>query len=198
MLAPDPDAAPGPFNLALIGPRGAGKSKLSRKLGRRADMPVFSTDTLVAYEAGGRSIPQLVAAEGWPAFRARETEVLKKLSGMRGVIIDCGGGILVDAPAREGAEETYSESRVAILKACARIVYVQRDNDWLLQKVKDDPSRPALSVARDYQEILNRRLPWYERSADFILDMRRYSVEEAIGVLLHEFSFLQKGTPATR
>lgn len=157
-------------------------------------MPVFSTDTLVCYEAGGTSIPRLVAAEGWRAFRQREMEVLQKLSGMQQVLIDCGGGIVVDLPeteSTESTEEIFSDRKVNLLKSSARVVYVKRDRDWLLDRVKGDPSRPSLSGTRAYEAILDRRLPWYEAAADFILDMRDLSVEEAIGVLLHELPFLK-------
>ncbi len=176
-----------PSSLAFIGPRGAGKSKLSRKFGRRVDMPVFSTDTLVSYEAGGRSIPRLVAEEGWASFREREAAILKKLSGMRHIVLDCGGGILVEAPAAEGAPETFSENKATLLRSCSRIVYIKRSMDWLLEKVKDDSSRPSLSAARAYEEILRRRLPWYEQTADFILEMGDHSIEEAIGIVLARF-----------
>jgi shikimate kinase len=165
-------------NIALIGPRGAGKSRLSRKLGRLLGKSVFSIDTLISYEAGGITISEIVKQEGWRAFREREFEVLKKVCGMNGVIIDCGGGILVEAPDGEGTVETFSERKAALLSRSASIIYVKRDLEWLLKKVKRDSGRPDL--IGDYEEVLQRRFPWYESVADFTLDMSTLDTEEAL------------------
>lgn len=171
-------------NIALIGARGAGKSKLSRKLGKRSGRVVLSTDSLVSYEAGGRTIERIVADEGWRGFRDREYDLLKKLSGMRNILIDCGGGILVeaapdDAPA---GTEIFSERKAALLKQSAHVIYIRRDMDWLIGRVSEDSNRPDLGG--DYQRLLERRLPWYESVADTILEMDGRDIEDGLDELL--------------
>lgn len=47
-------------NFALIGPRGVGKSKISRKLSKITGMPIVSTDMIAVYEMGGVSIPEFI------------------------------------------------------------------------------------------------------------------------------------------
>ena len=44
------------MNLILIGMRGVGKSNLSRRLAVLAKRSVLSTDLLIEYENGGKSI----------------------------------------------------------------------------------------------------------------------------------------------
>ena len=173
-------------NLAFIGGRGAGKSRLSRKFGKQCGRAVFSTDTLISYEAGGLSISSLVEKSGWKDFRDREFLILQKLAPMRNVIIDCGGGILVEAPEDESTPETFSRRKANLLKESALVVYVQRDMDWLLRKAVKNADRPDL--IGPYREILERRLPWYEQTADFVLDMNRLGTQEALEILNKRFS----------
>lgn len=172
-------ASPKKNNIALIGARGAGKSRLSRKLGKSSGRTVFSTDTLISYEANGMSIPELVKREGWAGFREREFNILKTLSKMEGIILDCGGGILIEVPDDTSSGlERFSERKAALLHSCASVIYIKRNTDWLLKKVSGDPNRPDLTGP--YLELLERRLPYYEKAADCIIDLDILSTEDAI------------------
>ena len=113
---------------------------------------------------------------------------------MPGIILDCGGGILVEAPEPMGlasggtasSEETFSDRKAGILRSSATIVYVKRDIDWLIGKVFDkDAARPDLGG--DYRRLLERRLPWYESVADHVLDMQDLEVEGAVQDLLDRY-----------
>lgn len=152
---------------------------------------MLSTDTLISYEAGGRTISDIVAAEGWPGFRGREFALLKKIGTMRNIIVDCGGGILIEAPepAPTGApvpDEIFSDRKADVLRNAATVVYVKRDIDWLIGKVFDgDAARPDLGG--DYRTLLERRLPWYEHVADHVLDMHGREVEDAVQELLSRY-----------
>ncbi|MBF0196230.1 MAG: shikimate kinase [Planctomycetes bacterium] len=176
--------------IAFIGARGAGKSKISRKLSKRCDLPVFSTDTLVSYEAGGITIAELVKNSSWPAFRQQEYDILEKLVGMKDVIIDCGGGILVEAPdASQGRdEEAFSQRKFALLSANCHIVYLRQSKEYLINKMSPDANRPDL--VGDYEKVLDRRLPWYENSADMVVDLENTKGRQAVNMILDEFSSL--------
>lgn len=167
------------MNIALIAPRGAGKSKLSRKLSKRTGRLNLSTDQLVCYEAGGKTIKEIVETEGWISFRNREYEILKKLTSMNHIIIDCGGGILFDIDPITN-EEIESERKINLLKKNTFIIYIFRDIEWLLNNVSNDFQRPYLSQENEYIEILKRRLPSYQKYADYILDMRNKEVKEGV------------------
>lgn len=178
---------PGTLNFAFIGPRGAGKSRLSRKFARKIDKLLLSTDVLVSYEAGGRSITDIVADEGWPSFREREFVLLNKICRMPGVVLDCGGGIIVDVqPDGKGRfEEVFSERKAALLKDHCTTIYIRRDPRWLLSRELESSHRPALGA--DYEALLTRRLPWYERAADYILDLRDRDSVEGVDELRRHF-----------
>ena len=174
-------------NIALIGGRGAGKSKISRKFGKLSGRVVMSTDTLISYEAGGITIARIVEENGWRDFRNKEYQILEKLNALNNIIIDCGGGIMVEAPDESVGEtiETYSERKIEILKSNATVVYVKRSMKWLIGKSGHDSSRPDL--VGEYSTLLERRFPWYEKTADFILDMKEIEVVDAIKILIDRF-----------
>ena len=168
-------------NIALIGARGAGKSKVARKLARQSGLTALSTDTLISYEEQGRTIASIVARYGWEGFRQQEYEILKKVCAMRSVIIDCGGGILIEA-AEENGVEPVSQRKIELLQESSFVVYLRRETDYLLKKVtKGDPNRPDLHGS--YIRLLERRLPLYEKYSDLTLDMAVFDVDAAVEIL---------------
>jgi shikimate kinase len=130
---------------------------------------LFSIDALVRYEAEGRTIPEIVAAEGWPAFREREYEVLRKLARIeQGALIDTGGGVVVDLD--EAGEEVYSARKVDLLRANGLVVYLRRDPSYLHSRVAADENRPVLSGTRSFEAIMKARDPWYRKAADLEIE----------------------------
>ncbi|WP_411821432.1 shikimate kinase [Leptospira sp. 'Mane'] len=166
------------MNIIFIGPRGAGKSKVSRALSKRIDYPVVSTDSIIVYENGGMPIPKYVESNSWKAFRDLEYSILKKLEHADGIILDCGGGILFDLDA--DGNEILSERKLNILKKLGRIILLERDFKELLEKVEGDKTRPDLAKNKAYSEILKKRLPFYENVSHFKLNMSTLSKEEAV------------------
>ncbi len=159
-------------NLVLIGGRGCGKSSVSRRiLFERKDFVVFSVDSLIRYEQAGLSIPEIVERIGWPGFRDVEFEVIRKLSGFgEGILVDCGGGCVVDLDER--GDEIFSDRKVEALRRNACVIYLERDVDYLIDRISGDASRPALSETASFREIMARRDPWYRQAAHHTLDCR--------------------------
>ena len=76
-------------NIVLIGMPGAGKTTIGRKLSKALGRPVLDADDKVV-EQTGRTIKDLFQ-EGEDVFREAETEAVKTLAAMDGIIISCGG-----------------------------------------------------------------------------------------------------------
>jgi len=176
-----------PCNLVLIGGRGSGKSSICKRLARlnRNFMP-FSLDDLIRYEARGRSIPEIVDAEGWRGFREREYAVVRKLSAFtEGALIDSGGGVVVDVD--DGGEEIYSERKVALLREHGLVVYLRRDARYLYERIAGDPNRPLLSGKKSFSEIMKLRHPWYREAADFEIECADLTKTEITNLVLAWF-----------
>ncbi len=165
------------MNVILIGARGAGKSKISRSLSKIIELPVVSTDSISVYENGGISIPSYVAKNGWNEFRNLEYSILKRLENANGIILDSGGGILFDLD--ESGVEIPSIRKIDLLRKIGRIVYLERDLEELLEKVKGDTTRPDLSQKSSYRTILEKRIPTYIEAAHFKLNVSNIPKDEA-------------------
>jgi shikimate kinase len=174
-------------NLVLIGGRGCGKSSVSKRLARlNRNFMLFSLDDLIRYEAGGRSIPEIVDAEGWVGFRKREHATLRKSTAFEaGALIDCGGGIVVDLD--DSGEEVYSERKVDLLRENGLVVYLRRTTNYLFERISGDPNRPALSEKSSFREIMTLRHPWYREAADFEVDCADLTKDEITQLILAWF-----------
>ncbi len=151
--------------------RSVGKSNISRRLSLLTKWPVLSTDLLIEYENGGKSIQKIIAeTDGdWKLFRQMEYQVVQKISNFDNVIIDCGGGIVVDIA--DDGTEIYSERKVDLLKANGQVIWLKADIERLAAKVKGDQRRPTLDESRSAQEVMQRRIPFYQQAADIVLDV---------------------------
>ena len=138
-------------NVVLIGMPGSGKSCVGAALAERLGMPLVETDAMVV-EKTGRSIPDIFAAGGEDAFRARETAALAELGKRSGAVLATGGGCVCRA-------ENYP-----LLHQNGTIFWLQRD---LALLPKD--GRP-ISQRSDLAALYAQRAPLYARFADAVID----------------------------
>lgn len=141
-------------NIVLIGFMGCGKSLTSNKLAEILNRKVISTDKLVEQKEG-RSIAEIFKKSGEGYFRKVEKEIIKKISGQDGMIIDCGGGVVMDA------------ENMVNLKENGLVIYLSASPEFIYNNVKRRSRRPLLDVA-DPQlkitELLEERKPYYEKA----------------------------------
>jgi shikimate kinase len=171
-------------NLALIGGRGCGKSSISKRLARtNRNFMLFSLDALIRYECDAKSIPEIVADQGWRGFREREYEVVHRASAFEGgALLDCGGGVVVDLD--DEGREVFSERKVAALRRHSLIVHLARDAGYMSTRIEHDPDRPLLSTSESFESIMARREPWYREAADHVIECgNRSKLELARDVL---------------
>jgi len=141
-------------NIVLIGFMGCGKSLTSNKLAENLTRKIISTDKLVE-EKEGLSIAEIFERSGEGHFRRIEKEVIKEVSDLSGIIIDCGGGAVLDA------------ENMANLKKNGFIIYLSASPESIYNNIKDRSHRPLMNVA-DPQlriaELLTERKPYYEKA----------------------------------
>lgn len=157
------------MNVILIGLRACGKSNISQRLSRLSKRPVLSTDLLISYDNSGRSITDIVASHAgdWRPFRDMEYAVACKVAALDGVIIDAGGGMVVDW--NDERQEVYSKRKISRLKQNGFVVWLQGDVQRLAQKVRGDVTRPSLSDQLAVEEVMRQRLPFYQQAADLTI-----------------------------
>lgn len=140
--------------VVLVGPPGAGKTTIGRKLARELDVELYDTDAGIE-EAAGRGIPEIFAADGEPGFRRLEEEVVgRALRTERGVVSLGGGAVL-------------SEKTRALLRECT-VVYLEISIAEGLRRTGATNTRPLLGGAdpgTKYRELMRLRRPLYREVA---------------------------------
>jgi shikimate kinase len=172
------------LNINLIGMRGVGKSNVARRLSVLTKRPVMSTDVLIEYESG-LTVPQFVESRGWREFRDLEFHIITKMAELDGLIVDCGGGALVDLDA--GGEEVYSARKVQALRDGGTIIYLAGDIARLAAKTEQDPDRPVIDPDLSAETIMRRREPMYEQAADWTIFVERETRQEAAATIAAKY-----------
>ena len=108
--------------------------------------------------------------KGEAYFRELESEVLKKMSfSEEAVILSTGGGVVL------------ADRNIPLLKSCGKVVYLRTRPETVIERLKDDDSRPLLKTdnkEEKIREILNKREEKYLAAADIILDTDDYNIIE--------------------
>jgi shikimate kinase len=160
-------------NIVLIGFMGSGKSKVACELGKRLKAEVVATDAL-AEAKEGRSVHEIFESKGEPYFRDLEAEIIKESSLRRGIIIDCGGGVVL------------RKENLQLLKANGIVFYLQAAPEVIYQRIKNEKHRPLLNVPDPLgciKELYQQRLPLYDQ-ADHVIDANDASIEGPIVEIL--------------
>ena len=126
--------------IALVGLMGVGKSSVGRRLAAALNLPFRDADTEVE-TAAGRSIPEIFAALGEPAFRDGERRVIARLLEGPPHVLATGGGAFMNPETR------------ALIKAQAISVWLKADLEVLARRVGRKDTRPLLT-GKDPMEVL--------------------------------------------
>lgn len=144
--------------VALIGFMGAGKSTAARSLGTAA------ADVDDAIEARcGRSIAEIFAQDGEPAFRELEEQVTLDLLADPAVqVVALGGGAV-------------SSERVRRALAGVRVVWLDLDAELAWERVAGNRGvpRPLARDRRQFDQLLAQREPLYAELADVVVPATR-------------------------
>lgn len=147
-------------NLALIGYRGCGKSRVGRRLAERLGLPFADADIELERRAG-RPIAAIFQADGEPAFRDLEEATLAKLSAEHRGILATGGGAILRPSNRTLLRDW---GFVAWLQATPAAIRSR------LSRATDRPSLTGRGFLEEIEEVLELRSPLYEETADVAID----------------------------
>ncbi|WP_369980213.1 shikimate kinase [Xanthomonas bundabergensis] len=161
-------------NLVLVGPMGAGKSVIGRRLAERFSLVFVDSDQAIV-ERTGASIASLFEHSGEAGFREHERAVLESVLGTPGHLISTGGGAVLNADSRREMREH------------GFVVYLRVSVASQLQRLQRDRSRPLLQRG-DRERVLHDlhavREPLYREVADLILDTDHLNPAEATAQLV--------------
>jgi shikimate kinase len=171
-------------NLALIGFMGAGKSAVGQLVAGQLHFSFLDTDHVIEGRAG-KSISDLFAQDGEPAFRQWEQRILGELESRRRTVISTGGGL-----------PTRAEN-LASLKTHALVICLWASPEVLWQRVRGQTHRPLLKdpdPLAKMRQLLASREPWY-RQADVLVNTEGRSVREVAQHVVHQFQMARSAGP---
>jgi shikimate kinase len=161
-------------NLVLVGPMGAGKTSVGRRLAERLGLAFADVDREIEAHAGA-SVATIFECEGEAGFRARETAALAELLAGEEHLVATGGGAVLDPANRR------------LLRERGFVVYLRIDVPGQLQRLARDRARPLLQ-REDREDVLRQlaavREPLYAEIADLGFDTDGMAPADAAAALV--------------
>jgi shikimate kinase len=158
--------------IVLIGPMGAGKSRVGARLAAAAGAPFVDTDVLIEQRYG--PIDQIFEREGEEYFRIVERELVAEALHAEAVISLGGGSVLHHDTRRELAD--------------LQVVWLKVSADAVAARLAGG-NRPLLAdggLAR-WTAIQEERAPLYASLADLEIDTSRRSVSRIVDTITQHF-----------
>jgi shikimate kinase len=147
-------------NIFLIGPMGAGKSTIGKRLARTLNKTFIDSDQQIESRTGV-DIPTIFDIEGEAGFRKREAAMIDELSQSTNLVLATGGGAIL------------SEENRQHLMSRGVVIYLQTSIAQQLARTRHDRNRPLLNTddpESKLTELMNLRAPLYREIADIVVD----------------------------
>ena len=169
-------------NIALIGFMGTGKSSVGQMVAAQLHFTFLDTDHVIESRAG-KTISEIFAQQGEPAFRELERNIVGELVGRKKTVISTGGGL----PA--------NPENLASLKTHSLVVCLWASPEKIWERVRSQTHRPLLREPDPLAKIhslLAEREPFY-READVLLNTEMRSLKDVAQQVIHQFHTASQG-----
>jgi shikimate kinase len=157
-------------HVVLVGLPGAGKSTIGRAVAEATGRAFLDFDAEIERREG-RSVAELFAERGEPAFRAKERALTEELATVGGMILSPGGGWVADP------------ANIALLRPPAVLVWLKVKPETALTRMgPDHGARPLLrrpDPLGELRRLLAAREAQYA-SADHVVNTELVTRQQAI------------------
>jgi len=147
-------------NLTFVGPMGAGKTSIGRRVAERLGLQFVDVDHWLESQLGV-SIATIFELEGEAGFRVRESAALAAVCQGSGQLIATGGGAVL------------SEANRECLARTGYVVWLRVSVNQQLERLARDRNRPLLAAPDRRQRLIDMALtrdPLYAACADWVFD----------------------------
>lgn len=188
------------MNIILLGYRGSGKTSIGKKVAGQTWKDFVDTDVEIVKRFGDRTIADIWATDGEPAFRAVEVEVTHDVLKRDNHVIALGGGTVMQDGLAEAIRNAPDAIRIYL--ACKPAVLAERIN----ADASSSASRPSLTESSvstsdgdaagdghdgnaggggidEITAILEQRDPVYRELADVVFDVSYLDLDAAVAYL---------------
>ncbi len=157
-------------NLIFIGPMGAGKTSIGRRVAERLGLAFVDVDHWIEAQTGV-SVRTIFELEGETGFRQREQQALQALCAGRDRLIATGGGAVLDPRNRE------------LIGERGFVVWLRTPVERQLERLGRDRSRPLLAGPdrrERLQALAAERDPLYASTCDLVFESDQRKVGAAV------------------
>ena len=162
-------------NIILVGPMGSGKTTIGRRLSENLSFDFFDSDHEII-DTTGVSIDHIFDVEGEKGFRARESDVIKKLCGTPNIVLATGGGAVLLKENRE------------LIKKAGSVVYLSSSVDQILRRTAKSKTRPLLEKSNNRRktitDMLEARNSLYKEVASLVINTNGKKLNEVIDEII--------------
>ena len=164
-------------NIVLVGLSGSGKTTIGKLLEQKINLKFIDTDEIIVNNEN-RSINDIFATDGEKFFRQIEFEVVRKVSEQNDLIISTGGGVVLN------------QENIDNLKKNGIVFYLKTSVDTLINRLKNDTTRPLLKtndLRLKLEKMLLDRATFYEK-ADYIIKNDNDNIEQTVENILRSYN----------
>ena len=146
-------------NLFIVGPTGAGKTSIGRRLAEHYGLSFLDLDHEIERQCGV-PVSTVFEIEGEAGFRRRESQLLDECSRRSGVLLATGAGAVLDAANRR------------LLAERGFVLWLQATVEQQLERLAQDRQRPLLADgdrAEKLRAMSQQRTSLYAEVADLTI-----------------------------
>ena len=166
-----------------------GKTTLGRIVADRLGWSFVDTDEQIALQAG-KSVPEIFATDGEPAFRSLERQVLEQIGIGKHTVVSTGGGAVLSAANRRA----MSTTGIIICLEASPAVILDRLRRSAASADSDAVSRPLLhgdDPLRRIEHLKQSRQQYYS-VADWVVSTDLLSKAEAVDEILRGYGLARR------
>ena len=156
-------------NIALTGMPACGKSTIGKLVAEILGREFIDTDAEIVKRAG-MPITDIFATKGDKAFRDLETEVIRDVTKLSGVVIATGGGAIL------------RDENVAALHQNCKVFFIDRPLEWLTPTSDRPTASDKEAIKQRYEERYDR----YISTADEVINPTE-DVEDNAKLIIERF-----------
>jgi shikimate kinase len=160
-------------NIYLVGFMGTGKTCVGKELAKRNKRCFVDLDELIELKEK-RIIAEIFAQDGEAYFRRVEHQALKDVAREQGLVVACGGGIVIN------------EKNIGLMKETGTLVCLAATPEVIFKRTAGHGHRPLLNVAdrkRQINLLIKLRAPYYAQ-AHKTIDTSKLSVRQVVQRIL--------------